>query len=71
MKEEIKMSKKELEQFLKDRMDWFIQYANPFQEATMVSYISNGLKKLHDMNVKENEMVIMYDENNELVFKEC
>ena len=70
MKEQMKDTKKALEEFLQERMKWFIDNANPFQEATMVSYIMNGLNELHNMNIAEDKIVIMYDENNELKFKE-
>lgn len=65
------MTRKELEKYLQDKMNWFINYGNPFQEATMVAYINNGLQKLHNMNMPEQKMLVMYDLNNELMFKEC
>ena len=69
MEECMKDSKKNLEQFLKERLEWFINYGNPFQEATMVSYINNGLKKLHELNTTNDKQIIMYDNNSELCFK--
>jgi len=70
MKEQLKMTRKEMEKFLNERLQWFVDNADPFQEATMYSYIMNGLNKLHDMNFPEDKIVIMYDEDNQLMFKE-
>ena len=70
MQEQITMKRKELESWLKERERWFIDNGNPFQEATMVAYIQKGLKKLHEMNLPEDKMIIMYDQDNQLMFKE-
>lgn len=69
MKEQMTMKKSELRQFLLEREKWFIDYANPFQEATMVNYINNGLKSLNELNCSDDTLVKMYDLNNELVFE--
>ena len=46
--ESIEMSKKELLNFLKERLDYFInEERNPFVEARMVTYINDGIEKIN------------------------
>ena len=62
------MSIKELLNFLKERLDYFInEERNPFIEANMVTYINNGIKKIYDMNCNDNQLLKMYDINDEIV----
>ena len=66
--ESLEMSKKELLNFLKERLDYFInEERNPFIEANMVTYINNGIKKIYDMNCNDNQLLKMYDINDEIV----
>lgn len=66
--ESLEMSKKELLNFLNERLDYFInEEQNPFIESKMVSYINNGIKKINAMNCTDNQMFKMYDINDEIV----
>lgn len=66
--ESLEMSKKELLNFLNERLDYFInEEQNPFIESKMVSYINNGIKKINAMNYTDNQMLKMYDINDEIV----
>ena len=66
--ESLEMSKKELLNFLKERLDYFInEERNPLIEANMVTYINNGIKKIYDMNCNDNQLLKMYDINDEIV----
>ena len=66
--ESLEMSKKELLNFLNERLDYFINgEQNPFIESKMVSYINNGIKKINAMNCTDNQMIKMYDINDEIV----
>ena len=69
MEKQMKDTKIGLVQFLKERMDWFINYGNPFQESTMVKYILDGLNELNALDVSDKTPVIMYDEDGVLKFK--
>ena len=66
--ESLEMSKKELLNFLNERLDYFInEEQNPFIESKMVSYINNGIKKINAINCTDNQMLKMYDINDEIV----
>ena len=66
--ESLEMSKKELLDFLNERLDYFInEEQNPFIESKMVFYINNGIKKINAMNCTDNQMLKMYDINDEIV----
>lgn len=68
--ESLEMSKKELLNFLNERLDYFInEEQNPFIESKMVSYINNGIKKINAMNCTDNQMLKMYDINDEIVIE--
>ena len=68
--ESLEMSKKELLNFLKERLDYFInEEQNTFIESKMVSYINNGIKKINAMNCTDNQMLKMYDINDEIVIE--
>ena len=67
--DEMVKTKKELVEFLKERRQYFIDYANPFQEATMVFYISNGLALLDKLDITDDTLVAMYDKDNHLEFR--
>lgn len=61
-------TKKEMLEFLDDKRNYYINYeSNPFTEARMVSYISNGMNKIQALNVDDDTMIKMYDVDNELV----
>lgn len=66
--ESLEMSKKELLNFLKERLDYFInEEKNPFIETSMVSYINNGIEKINSINCDDNQLLKMYDINDEIV----
>ena len=68
--ESLEMSKKELLNFLNERLDYFInEEQNPFIESKMVSYINNGIKKISAINCTDNQMLKMYDVNDEIVIE--
>ena len=69
MKEQMKDTKKGLTKFLNERMKWFIDYGNPFQEAQMVFYISNGLLELGKLEVSDETEIVMWDEDGVLKFR--
>lgn len=66
--ESLKISKKELLNFLKERLDYFInEERNPFVEARMVTYINDGIEKINAINCDDNQLLKMYDINDEIV----
>ena len=66
--ESLEMSKKELLNFLKERLDYFInEERNPFVEARMVTYINDGIEKINAINCDDNQLLKMYDINDEIV----
>lgn len=66
--ESLEMSKKELLNFLKERLDYFInEERNPFIEANMVTYINDGIEKINAINCDDNQLLKMYDINDEIV----
>lgn len=68
--ESLEMSRKELLNFLNERLDYFInEEENPFIESKMVSYINNGIKKINAINCTDNQMLKMYDVNDEIVIE--
>lgn len=68
--ESLEMSKKELLNFLNERLDYFInQERNPFIESRMVTYINDGIEKINAINCTDNQMLKMYDVNDEIVIE--
>lgn len=68
--EEMKDTKKNLLDFLNDRLSWFVNYEkNPFREMKMYFYILNGINALAELEVQDDAIVIMYDEDDVLKFK--
>ena len=66
--ESLEMSKKELLNFLKETLDYFInEERNPFIEANMVTYINDGIEKINAINCDDNQLLKMYDINDEIV----
>ena len=70
MIEKIVDTKENVMKFLKNSLDYYIyQEPNPFIESRMVSYISNGIKKLEGLGVKGKDIITMFDVNDILDFE--
>ena len=58
--ESLEMSKKELLNFLKERLDYFInEERNPFIEANMVTYINDGIEKINAIKEYVSKITLM------------
>ena len=59
------MSKKELLDFLRSKLNYFInEEPNPFTEVKMVSTISNIINKIESFNCSDNQLLELYETSN-------